>query len=79
MPYDNDIDVEPEDGLTDEDRLIGLPSGFGDYHSRFHPTISNAFHDAAEREDVDVTPETNDPSERAEIDVFLDSILSSRH
>lgn len=77
MPYANDIDVEAEDGLTAQDLLVGLPNGFGEYHSRFHPTTSKAFQDAAGRKDVDVTPETNDPSERAEIDAFLDSILSS--
>lgn len=79
MPYDNDIDVEDEDGLTAEDRLVGLPSGFGHYHSRFHPTTSNAFQAAAERKDVDVRSKTDAPSERAEIDAFLDSILSSKH
>ncbi len=78
MPYADDIDVEHPDDLTEEDRLAGLPSGFGQYHSRFNPTISKAFRKAADRTDIDTSPQTNDPEIRAKIDEFVQSLLPTK-
>jgi hypothetical protein len=78
MPYEDDIDVEIADDLTEEDRLAGLPSGFGQYHSRFHPTPSKAFQSAAEKTDIDISPQTNDPELLSKIDGYVQSLLPTK-
>ena len=78
MLYENDIDVEIADDLTEDDRLAGLPSGFGQYHSRFHPNLSKAFREAADSTEIDISPQTNDPKLHAEIDAFVQSLLPTK-
>ena len=78
MPYDDSIDLEFEEGLTDKDRRAGLPSGFGHFHSRFHPSVSSSFRSAAQRTDVDLSPETDDAKAVADADAVLHSLFPQK-